>query len=175
MEEQELERSSVKSVSIKWGLILGVILIAFGLIIQMAGLIGNQGVSMITYVFVIAAIYMAHKAFKDDGDGFMSYGQGLGIGTLTVLIGSVVSSIFSYINMKFIDTTILDSVKEMQYEKMMEQGMSDAEIERAMDMSASFMTPEFVVIMAIVATVFFGFILSLIVSAITKNQNPADV
>ena len=175
MEEQELEQSSVMSVSIKWGLILGVLLIAFGLVIQLAGMIGNQSVSMISYIFVIAAIYMAHKAYKDDGDGFMSYGQGLGIGTLTVLIGSVLGSIFSYINMKFIDTTIIETVKELQYEKMIEQGMSDVEIERTMDMSASFMTPGFIAIMAVVATVFFGFILSLIVSAITKNQNPADV
>ncbi|MDH5474986.1 MAG: DUF4199 domain-containing protein [Cyclobacteriaceae bacterium] len=174
MEEQRIEKSTVKQVSLKWGLILGVILIAFSLLVQIAGLIGNQAVSWVSYLFVIAAVYLSQKAFKDEGDGFMSYGKGLGIGTLVVTIGSILSSIFMYINMKFIDETILETIKDLQYEKMVEQGMAEEQIDQAMEISSSFMTPEIIMVFAILGTVFFGFILTLIVTAITKNANPAE-
>lgn len=174
MEEQEIEKTTVKQVSMKWGLILGVILIGFGIVIQIAGLIGNQAVSWLTYVFVAVIIYMAHKTFKDEGDGFMSYGQGLGLGTLVTTIAALVSSIFSYVYIKFIDDSMIEIVKELQYEKMLEQGNSEDQVEAAMEMTSSLMTPEFLVIMSLIATVFFGFILSLIISAITKNANPAE-
>lgn len=174
MEEQEFEKTTVKQVSMKWGLILGVILIGFGIVIQLAGLIGNQAVSWINFVFVGVIMYMAHKAFKDEGDGYLSYGQGLGIGTLVTVIGSVISTVFTYVYIKFIDDSMIAIIKEQQYDKMIEQGMPEDQIDKAMEMSAAFMTPEIIVVMGILFTVFFGFILSLIISAITKNANPAE-
>ena len=174
MEEQELEQVTVKSVGMKWGLILGVVLIGYSLIVQMAGLIGNQAVSWVSYIFMVGVIYMAQKAFKEEGDGFMSYGKGLGLGMLVLLISSVISSGFMYINMKFIDTTIIETIKEKQYDQMVEKGMPEEQIDAAIEMSASFMTPEFITIMAIIGTLFIGFILTLIITAITKNANPAE-
>ena len=50
--------------------------------------------------------------------------------------------------------------------------MSDAEIETAMGFSEPFMTPEVFVPLGIVFAVFFGFIFSLVIAAITKNANP---
>ena len=174
MEEQEIEKTTVKQVSLKWGLILGVILIGYSLLIQIIGLMGNQAASWVSYIFIIAAVYLAQKAFKDEGDGFMSYGKGLGVGTLVITIGAFLSSIFMYFNMKFIDGTIIDNIKEMQYEKMAEKGMDEDKIEQAMEMSSGFMTPEVILIMGIIGTVFIGFIFVLVITAITKNANPAE-
>jgi len=55
---------------------------------------------------------------------------------------------------------------------MEQRGMSDAEIESAMEFTSSFMTAEFIFPIAFIAFIFFGFIISLIVSAFTKNSNP---
>ncbi len=170
--DEEYEKTTVKQVSLKWGLYIGLVLIVWSLIIQMAGLVGNQPLSYVIYLFIIAGIVLAHKEFKNEGDGFMSYSQGLGIGTLLSLVSGAISVVFSFIYVKFIDDSMLTIVKDLQVEKLEEQGLSDAQIDQAMSITEKFMVPEVMFPMALVAMVFFGFILSLIVSAFTKNVNP---
>ncbi len=164
----ENTQSSVSQVSIKYGIILGVVFIVFSLLLFMSGNFGNQWLGAVQYLFLIAGIVFAHNDFKRNGDGFMSYGQGLGIGTLTTLVSAVFSSIFTYIYMAFIDTNILEEMKEAQILELESQGMSDAQIEQAL----GFMTPGVIIVIAILFFVFIGFILSLIISAFTKNNNP---
>lgn len=170
--EENLEAPTVKSVAMKWGLIMGLISVGFFLIIALGGLQGNSAMQWVSLIPTIIVIYLAHKEFKDNGDGYMSYGQGLGLGTLLVLISSLISTVFFYIYVKFIDATYIDAVKDVQIAQFQEQGMSDSEIETAMGFSEGFMTPEVMSVFAIVFAVFAGFVVSLIVSAITKNSNP---
>ena len=126
----------------------------------------------VSYIFLTIGIVMAHKAFKEGGDGFMSIGQGLGIGTLMSLIGGVLSGLFSYIYIKFIDDSMLTKLADMQIEQLEKQGMDDAQIEQAMKIAGKFMTAEMIPVWAILGTLFVGFILSLIVSLFTKKANP---
>ena len=94
---------TVSQIGLRYGLITGLVLIVFGLILQMTGLATNTWISSISYVILIIAIVLAHNAFKEGGDGFMSIGQGIGIGTLASVVAGTLSSIFSYIYIKFID------------------------------------------------------------------------
>ena len=173
MEEQEFEQVTVKQVSMKWGAITAMIMIIYGLILHFAGLSGNQSLSYVNYLFLVVCIYLAQKSFKDEGDGFMGYGQGLGIGSLTTLIGGAISMVFSYLYVKFVDDSIIQIAMDTQYEKLVEKGMSEDQIDKVMDMSSAFMAPEVMFPIAFVFMMFIGFIISLIVSAITKNNNPA--
>jgi hypothetical protein len=131
-----------------------------------------QIVGNINYVFLIVGIVLAHKAFKEGGDGYLSMGQGLGIGTLISLIGGALSGVFSYIYIKFIDDSMLTKIADMQIEKMEEQGLDDAQIEQAMKITGKLMSAEMMPVWSIVGMLFFGFILSLIVSLFTKKANP---
>jgi hypothetical protein len=173
-QEQELEQVTVKQVAIKWGLYLGMAFIVFFMITLLADLVGNQTLSYLNYVLMAVFAYMAQKSFKDDGNGFMSYKQGLGIGTLMTVVASGISVIFSYIYVKFLDDSMIQIIIDKQYEEMASNGMSDGDIERTMSMTESFMTPEVMFPLAFVFSVFFGFIISLIVSAITKNPDPSQ-
>ena len=172
-DEEEFDQATVKSVSMKWGLYVGLIFIAWGIIMQVAGLVGDQTMSYVSYIFLIIGMWMAHKEFKENGNGYMSYSQGLGIGTLMTLIASTISMVFSYIYVKFIDDSMLEIIKEKQMEQMQDGDLSDAQIEQAMEVSAPFMTPEVMFPIALVVTIFVGFLISLIVSAITKNADPS--
>ncbi len=171
-EAEEYEKTTVKQVSLKWGLYIGLVMIVWGLVMQIAGLVGNQLLGSVSYLFLIAGIVLAHKEFKNNGDGFMAYSQGLGIGTLLSVVSGAISVVFSYIYVKFIDDSMLTIVRDLQVEKMEEQGLSDAQIEQAMEIAGKFMVPEVMFPLALLVMVFFGFILSLIVSAFTKNVNP---
>ena len=157
----------------QYGVIVGIIMIIYGTLLQVSGLaLEYQSLSYINYIFLAVVIYLAHKKFKEDGDGFMSYGQGLGIGFWISLIGGVISMVFSYIYMSFIDSTIMEQAMDKARYDMEEKGMSDAQIDQAMSITEKFMTPEMIFVMGIVGMLIFGFILSLIVSAITKKTDP---
>jgi hypothetical protein len=170
--EENLEMPTTKSVAMKWGPILGLISIAIFLVGALGELQGNKLMNWIGLIPSAVIIYLAHKEFKDNGDGYLSYGQGLGLGTLIALISSVISTVFFYVYVKFVDTTYIEIIKDIQLAEMQKNGMGDAEIEQAMSITAGFMTPEVMSVFAIIVSVFFGFILSLIVSAVTKNNNP---
>lgn len=172
---EESSNITVKSVAMKWGVINGLLAIVLLMIIDFAGLIGNQAVGWIGYVVFLVLLILAHKQFKSEGDGYMSYGQGLGIGTLASVISGIISSAFFYIYVSFINSGFIDIIKDQQIMTMEEQGMSDAEIEQAMGFSESFMSPVAMTIFSLLGAVFIGFIISLIVSAITKNTQPEEI
>ncbi len=173
--EDKLEKSSVKQVSIKWGLIAGVVSMVFFLTITITETNTTPGVSWLGLIPFIIIVVLAHKEFKNNGDGFMSYSQGLGIGTLVSLVSAVISSVFSYIYIKFVDEGYFDRIEEQTIRSMEEQGLSDEEIERAMEITANFTNPEMTLVFGLIAGVFFGFVISLIITAFTKNSNPEDV
>lgn len=164
---------TVSQIGLRYGLILGLLSIVFGLILQMTGQATNNWLSSIGYIFFIAVIVLAHKAFKEGGDGFMSIGQGIGIGTLLSLIGGTMSSIFTFIYLKFVDDSMLQTIREKQIEGMEAQGMDDAQIDQAMEIASKFSGPVAILIIGIIGSVFIGFIISLIVALFTKKSNPA--
>ncbi len=168
------QKPTIFDIAKKYGLILGLISIAYFVILNIAGLVTNQLASYVGYIFSIAIIFMAHKAYKNEGDGYMTYGQGLGIGTLTALISGIISSIFTFIYIKFIDDSFIEQLLDKMINDMEAKGMSDAEIDQAMGFSSFMMTPIGITIAGIIGAIFIGFIISLIISAFTKNTNPEE-
>ncbi len=172
MEEQD-EQVTVMQVAIKWGLILGIISIVIFLATYFGGFMGDSWTSWISPIFSAVIMYLAHKEFKDQGNGFMSYGQGLGLGTLMSAISGAVSNLFVYVYIKFINTDYLVELLDISREKMEEGGTSEDQIDAAMEMVEKFMSAEITVGIGLLASIFFGFIIALIVSAITKNNDPS--
>ncbi|PIQ19874.1 MAG: DUF4199 domain-containing protein, partial [Cytophagales bacterium CG18_big_fil_WC_8_21_14_2_50_42_9] len=76
------------------------------------------------------------------------------------------------IYLKFIDSELIQRMQEKQYMEMERRGMTDEQIEQATQMSQKLTSPEMMVIWAIIGTLLMGFILSLIIAAITKNTRP---
>lgn len=172
MENEYVEPASVKKVAMKWGLILGLITVALGMVWQLAGLAGQSWTGWVNLVPLSVVIYLAHKEFKDTGDNFMSYGQGLGIGMLVSLISGVIGAVFSYIYLSFIDDSMIQQLIDQSYETWEAQGLTDAQIAQGEKFNEFLMTPGVLSISSVIVVVFSGFIVSLIVSAITRNSRP---
>jgi hypothetical protein len=170
MEQQT--KPSVMSTALRYGVIVGLISIIYTMVLEFAGLGLNQWAGSVGYLFFIGGMVAAHNAYKKENEGYMAYSTGLGIGTLLSLFSGILSTSFSFVYMKFIDTTKITKIMEKSVADMEARGLSDDMIEQSMEMQASFMTPEMVNIMALVFFVFVGFILSLIVSLITKKNHP---
>lgn len=163
--------ASIKSIGVKYGLILGVVAIALFLIGVATDNPEFGGMWLMLLVLVIG-IVLAHREYKSEGDGFLEYGEGLGLGTLVAAVFAVIFTIFNYIYIKFIDPAYMDMIRQLQMEQIQEQGLTEEQMDMAMDWVMTLTTPEMVLVFNILGTIFFGFILSLIISAFTKNRNP---
>ncbi|MFT6868350.1 MAG: prepilin signal peptidase PulO-like enzyme (type II secretory pathway) [Cyclobacteriaceae bacterium] len=172
---EESNNITVKSVSIKYGLISALVGIIFFILLDFMGQATNRSLTWIGIIFSIAIMYLAHNEFKKEGDGYMSYKQGLNIGTLMSVIASVINGVFTFVYVKFINPEFTDAIREQQLLEMEKRGMSDAEISQAMEIAEMFIGPVAMLIYSIVFGILIGFILALIISAVTKKVNPEFV
>ena len=164
---------TTRSVGVRFGLIGALISIAYFLILNVAGIDMTKGIwNWVGYVITLALLVFAHMQYKDKGNSFMSYGQGIGIAFWLGLVSGVISSVFTYLYIKFIDTGFIDLVKERQIEAMQEKGMSDAQIDQAMTFSESFMSPEAMFIYMLIGSILITLIIALIVTIFTQKKDP---
>src|SRR4051812_17963617 len=102
---ETVTKPSVMSVGLKYGLIMGLISIVYSLIKVAVGAnpMDNGWVSNVALlVIVVSVVVLAQKNFKDSGDGFMTYGQGLGVAMVATIVSVVVSGIYTFIYLNFI-------------------------------------------------------------------------
>ena len=102
----------------------------------------------------------------------MSFGQGFGISMYITVISVVLSTIFTYIYIKFVDDSMLTMIQQKTEDKLIEQGLSDAQIEQSLEITGKFQTPEMILIFGIVGGIIMYLVVALIITAITKKPNP---
>ncbi|MGF1638829.1 MAG: DUF4199 domain-containing protein [Cyclobacteriaceae bacterium] len=157
---------------VRYGIFIGIAMIAYSLILQVSGQVTNTWLGLVSYIILIAGIVLAHNYYKSMGDGYMTLGQGLGIGMVICAIAGIFSSIFSYIYIKFVDDSIITKSLEEARIKMEQQNMSDEQIDQALSITEKFTSPFWLFIIGFISILFFGFLISLLVSLFTKKNNP---
>lgn len=162
----------VSSVAIKYGLIAALAGVVYSLIMMVSDLGDNRLVSSLAYLILIGGIVLAMKQYKTINYGYMSYGQGLGIGSIVSVLFGLLTGTFTWIYTEFVDTEYMGRMMDKQREQMIQQGLSDEQIDAGMKMAENFQGPVTMILGAAVITLIFGFILSLIISAIMKNSRP---
>lgn len=162
----------VLPLAIRFGLLTGLAGIVFSLI-QFLTKTDQSPLRWLGLLISVAGIYLAHKKFKELNGGYMEYSQGLGLGTLLSVVAGVLGTIFFVFYTTSVDTEYTQRMMDVQRAQMEAQGtMSDSQIDDAMAISAKFMGPGAMFAFGIFFSVLSGFIISLIVSAITKNSRP---
>jgi Protein of unknown function (DUF4199) len=167
-----MEKPSTARIALKWGLVTSVLIIIYTVVLYMTGYFKNPSLSWISFLILLIGIFLALREFKSMNNNYMSFSEGLGVGTLMSAVAGLIGSIFSYVYTNFIDTTIMQQMSDLQREQMEARGMSSEQVEQAMEMATKFTSPGIIFLFGIIGYVFFGFILSLIVSAILKNSKP---
>ncbi len=160
------------AVALRYGLLTGLVSTVFTL---MLFLTKNEQSSLrwLGLAISIAGIYLAHQEFKKRNGGFMAYGQALSIGTLLSVIAGTISGAVTYVYVTYIDPSYLGRGLDVARAQMEARGdMADADIDTALEISAKFMNGGALLIFSVLGGALFGFILSLIIGAITKNSPP---
>jgi hypothetical protein len=167
---------TVWSKGAKGGVITGVVLVVYSLVSNMTESPALQSAGLwVLFFSLIIGIVLTHRAFKDENAGFMSYGQGLGIGSVLGMIAGLISGIFNFIYLSFIDTGLIQRQMEQARIEMEDQGLPDEQIDQSMQFFEMIMTPGMMLIMGILGALFFAFVFSLVISAFTKNNHPEHV
>lgn len=168
MENQAVTPPSVMSVGLRYGSMLAAVSILYTLILVALG--SNPFVqdwkTYVHFVFIIAAVVLAQKYYKDNGDGYMPYGTGFGIAFLTILVSMLIGMVFNIIYIKFIDTNAMEAM----YEKMRTDMEAKGQGEQA-DVAIEW-TRKLFWIFYIIGSLFWGTILGLIVTIFTQKKRP---
>lgn len=163
---------SIARIALKYGLIAAVASIIYSTILILTENNQNQALGSLGFIILVVAMVYAMRDFKNQNEGFMSYGQGLGIGTLMAAISGLLSSAFTMFYTQFIDTTLMQGALDKAREDMESRGMGDAQIDGAMEMTEKMMSPGILFAMGVFVSILFGFIIALIVSAIVRRNRP---
>ncbi len=173
MEEQRAP--SIVRIATKYGLIQGVLSFVVFLVGTLAGIKQNWVVSVANSALLIVLMVLAHREFKKTHDGMMTYPQGLGSGTLLSSAAAVVSCVLVYVYVKYINTGYLAVATQAQQAALEQRGITGAQAQQAMAITAGIMTPVGIVVTSLITGVIAGFILALIVSIFTQKRDPRAV
>jgi hypothetical protein len=160
-----------RSVGVKYGLISALISVVYFLVLVVSGqnAFDNKW-SWIGLIVSVAIVILAHKNFKDSGNGFMTYGQGVGIAFWIALVSVVINFALTFAYVSFIDATAMDMFYEQQTEQMSMQGLQDEQIDMAISWTKTLFWP-----MYLFMGLFFGVLVGVIVSIFTQKKNPQPV
>lgn len=157
--------------TLKPGIILGIVLVIYSITLYILDISTVKVFGYLLYLLIIGGLIFGIKQYRDkELGGYISYPKALGVGVLVLLFASIISSIYTYINLTFIDPTLIDKMLEITEKEMFNKGLSDDQIEMALKMSAKLMKPGIMAIMGFAVSMFFGFILTLIVAAFLKKE-----
>jgi len=162
--------------ALNWGLIVGIVLIIYSIIMYFLDLSLEKWVSWVSYILLIAGIVYSTIQYRDNVlGGSINYTQALGFGVLVSLFASILGAIYSYVFFTFIDPDFIGEIIEMAQEKMLDQGLTEEQVEQAMEMQKGFMKPWIMVLIYIPTLTFMGFIFSLITSIFLKKEGVQEV
>jgi hypothetical protein len=171
METNEVNaKPSLMSVGLKFGIVLGLVSVVISLVQYVAGVnpMENQWMStVINLVVTFTVVFFAHKSFKENGDGYLSYGQGLGLSLIVVLVSMVIAGIYTWFYFNSLNPSAYDGIWEKAAADMEAQGQSEEAINMGMEWGKKLFWPFY-----IVGVFFWGFIVGLIVSIFTQKKAP---
>jgi hypothetical protein len=165
-----------------WGVISGVVSIILSVLMYVIGFtpssFGRIGLAILmSLIILVVVLVIALKSYRNSLGGSMTYGQAFKFGFFVILFGSVISSIYYFLFLKFIDPEYLKNVMEKFMtnleEFLLKRGMNEEQVSKAMEEAAKKPIPSPLksTIQGFFQGLIFSTIVNLIVAAIMK-KNP---
>jgi hypothetical protein len=176
MENTTESTASSSLVALKYGFISGLLSFLFSTLVNVMGWAENfqESIGWISgvwsLVMAVTITFLCLREFREQNEGYISYGQGLGLSTLLGAIGGLVAGGFNYIYIEFIDNSVIQRQMDIAREKMEDQGMTASQIQSAEEVTRMFMNPGMQFVIVVITGVIFNFFLGLIVSAVVKRE-----
>ncbi len=174
----ETQKAEAKGFVLNYGVLLGILSVIMGVVMYVTNAYLNPGViySIIGFLILVVVISLGIKAYKTANNNFLGVGDALKVGIGIAVIGGIISAVWMFVLMNYIEPEYMNQVAEVQREVMAEQNpnLTQEQMDMAMEMSAKFTSPWFIMAFALIGNLFFGLIISLVAGLIMKNKNPYD-
>ncbi|HSM64143.1 MAG TPA: DUF4199 domain-containing protein [Gillisia sp.] len=174
----ENQQATAKKFVLNYGLLLGIVSVIFGVIMYVTNVYLDPGFiySAIGFLVLIVIISLGIKAFKTENGGYLSLGEALKVGIGVAVIGGIITAIWSFVLMNYIEPEYMNQLMEVQREKMVEMqpDMTESQMDAAMEMSSKMSSPIMIMAFSLIGNLFFGLVISLIAGLIMKNKNPME-
>lgn len=172
----ETQNASLKKIALNFGVLLALLSIVLQVIsfVLDAHIDRPWWLTVLQLAISIGVLVYGIKAFKNENEGFLTIGQALKTGLAISLVAGIISVIFNYIFINYIDPDFIQKTLDFSREQMITDfpNMTPEQIENSLEISAKFMSPAIMSAVAILATLFFGFIISLVAGMILKKNPP---
>ncbi len=166
-------------IAIRYGLIGGLIYAIYTLIGNMTGLttgafgaVASTIASILGLAIPIALIVIPVKHHRDKSlGGYITIGRIILIGMVVTVISMLISNVFNYIYMTYIDPGFIDTVLG-NMEEMMGDYISEEQLEEMLIGMREGFAPATLMKNAIIMTAIFGLVVSGIIGLIMKKDAP---
>ena len=159
-------------ISMTYGAICGLISIVLFMVFYFMGTdIESKSPQYLSYAVQAIIIFLGIKSYRDqDLGGHISYSKALGTGTLISLYSGIISAAFSIIFFMYIAPEMTEQIIAAAQEKMAQQGVSEEQMQVAIDWTRKFMQPTWLFLFSVITIVLIGFIFSLLISVFLKKE-----
>ena len=172
MEDQP--KLSAKSIMLNYGLMLGFISIIVALVNYVFGDLYKPHwiLIVVSLLLTTAVIVLGVKKLKELNGGFLSVGQAIKTGLGIALVSALIYAAYLAVFFNFIEVSYFENVAAVQEQTIMESypNLTDEQLEGAIKNAAMFNNTGANVTMAIMFSLFFGLIVSLITGLIMKRS-----
>jgi len=173
MENSPLKTSTY---ALRYGLLLGLISVFFGVMIFMLEMHyqQDQKIGIVSLAINLILIILGLVAFKKANGGYISLAQALKTGLGIALIAGIIAVTYQLILVTVLDPDTIQKTIDFQMEKIrMEQPELPAEtLDQIESMQRKFTSPWMMVAIGLVFSLFIGFVFSLIGGLIIKKSRP---
>jgi hypothetical protein len=172
MEQQNAEATiSTRSVGIRYGFILGVVVIGYFSLINFLKLSAVTGFWLwFKYIFITATIYLAHRTFKKANSRRLDFRQGVLIAVWVGLVFGLIDGVFRYIYIEYIDASFLSGVRAEQVEDMRKDGMSELEIKQASSITSLIVNSEVIAFVVFISGLVGSIVIGLVLSIFSQTR-----
>ncbi len=166
------KKTTILSNGIQYGLYAGIGSVLLSLLFYALDVSRESYIQWLSYVILIAAIVLATINYRDKiNGGLISYGDAFLTGLFVALTSAVITVIYSYIFIKYIDPNFTKEMLDAVEQKLADKGLSDEMIDQQVAMAGKFMKPGLMMITGFITIAVMGVILSLITAAILKKTD----
>lgn len=119
--------------SIKWGIYLGLVVVAGTQILTWLGLGLTNWFVGLTYVAVIICIALGLRAFKKSLGSKIPFGKAILFVLLTILISRIIFQLYMFIYVNYLDPNWIEMVAESWTKTMQEASVAEEVINKRID------------------------------------------
>ena len=167
----------VRPTAMRYGLIASVVLIILNLVYYLGDMIDFSQPSffnlpnLLNYAVMIGTAALALKHYRDvESGGILPFRKTLPMGWWLGLVMGLVTAVWVVVFFQIISPELIDQIRQVQMEKMEDQGMSEEQISASSGMMETFTGPFAMAFCSLISTVIMMIIFSMIAGIFLKNE-----